>query len=305
MKKFFALNVFLSVLILFSNTGCHISVANEEHVVERIEKTYDVNSGGSLTIALEYGAIDIQTAEQNQVEIVVTKVTRPGLLSQSVEDALADFEVTFSPNDTGLRIEGAFKQGRKYWQRKLNRLEVRFQVTVPKDYNVDLDTYSGRIKVGDLGGTVRAQTSNGNLRFGKIRGSIWGKTSAGSIKVENCDGDVDVQTSAGSIKLESVDGDVNANTSAGSIQAAMTAQPHGECSLRTSAGSIRVTLIPDVTVDVDAETSTGSVSTDFVVTSAIQGKVPRNRLKGSINGGGPLLKLRTSAGSIRLQKAAD
>ena len=85
----------------------------------------------------------------------------------------------------------------------------------------------------------------------------------------------------------------------------MTAQPHSECSLRTSAGGITVTLIPDVTIDVDAETSAGSVSTDFAVASVIQGKVPKNRLKGSINGGGPLLKLRTAAGSIRLQKAGD
>ena len=63
--------------------------------------------------------------------------------------------------------------------------------------------------------------------------------------------------------------------------------------------------MPDIAIDVDAETSGGQVSTDFVVALVIQGKVPKNRLKGSINGGGPLLKLRTSAGSIRLQKAAD
>ena len=63
--------------------------------------------------------------------------------------------------------------------------------------------------------------------------------------------------------------------------------------------------MPDIAIDVDAETSGGQVSTDFAVASVIQGKVPKNRLKGSINGGGPLLKLHTSAGSIRLQKAAD
>ena len=361
MKKFLALNVFLSVLILFSNTGCHISVGEEMHNMDRIEKTYSVNPDGNLTIVSDIGAIDVQTAEQNQVEIVVTKTIKQRLLGQSAEEALADFEVAFTPDDTGVRIEGAFKQGREYWQRKLNRLEVRFQVTVPKDYNVDLDTRGGSIKVGDLSGAiraqtmggslrfgnitgtvwgrtsggsiklvsagspvdlktsggsievgevaddVRAQTSGGSLHFGRVQGSIWGRTSGGSIKVESCDEGVDVQTSAGSIKLESVSGNVNAKTSAGSIRADMVGQPHGECSLRTAAGSIRVTLIPDVTLDIDAETSAGSISTDFAVASVIQGKVhgPKNRLKGSINGGGPLLKLRTSAGGIRLQKAGN
>jgi hypothetical protein len=58
-------------------------------------------------------------------------------------------------------------------------------------------------------------------------------------------------------------------------------------------------------MSLDAETSVGRISTDFAVTSVIQGKVPKNRLKGGINGGGPLLKLRTSAGSIRLQKVVN
>ena len=359
MKKLIALNILLLVLVLLANTGCHISVGDEEHVVEDIVKTYSVNSGGSLTILSELGAINVQTAERNQVEIVVTKASRYKLLTQSAEEALADFEVTFANDDRGVRIEGEFKQGRKHWQRKLNRLDIRFQVTAPKDYNVDLDTQGGSIKVGDLNGTVRAhtsggglrfgniigtvwghtsggsiklvscggpvdlktsggsievgdvagdvrrQTSGGSLRFGKVQGSIWGKTSGGSIRVANCNGEVDVHTSGGSIKLERVGGSVNARTSGGSIRATLTGQPQNECNLRTSGGSVAITLMPDTVVDVDAETMAGSVSTDFRVASVIQGKVPRNRLKGSINGGGPLLKLRTSAGSIRLQKASD
>ena len=78
-----------------------------------------------------------------------------------------------------------------------------------------------------------------------------------------------------------------------------------QCSLRTSGGQITFTLIPDIAVDVEAKTSGGRISTDFAVESTIQGKVPQNRLEGSINGGGPLLKLRTSGGNIHLQKATD
>ena len=73
MKKFLALHVFLSVLMLLSNTGCHISVVDEVHNMDKIEKTYSVNSGGNLTIVSDIGAIDVETADQNQVEIVVTK----------------------------------------------------------------------------------------------------------------------------------------------------------------------------------------------------------------------------------------
>ena len=251
MKGFIALNVLLSVLILLSNAGCYKPVPVEEQIMERIEKTYSVNAGGNLTIVSDIGFIDVQTADRNQVEIVVTKVIKQRRFGQSAADALADFEVAFSPEDTDVHIEGRFKHARERWGKINNRLEIRYHVTVPKDYKVN------------------------------------------------------VETSAGDIKLESVGRDVNAKTSAGDIQATMTAQPQNECSFRTSAGDITVTLIPDVTVDMDAETWAGDVSTDFTVARVSQRKFLKNGLKGSINGGGPLLKLRTSAGDIHLQKAAD
>lgn len=347
-----------STLLLFYSVGCQsMSLTAEEPILKKIERTYKVKAGGNLTVASELGAIEIQTAEQDEMEIVITKAAKS--LKRSAKEALADFEVSFSPEDTDVHIEGKFKHGREHWRKILNRLEIRFHVTVPKNYNADLETQGGSIKVGNLDGTVRAhtsggslrfgnitgtvwgrtsggsikltscgspvdlktsggsiqavdvagdvraQTSGGSLRFGDIKGSIWGKTSGGSIKVESCSGGADVQTSGGGIRLQSVGGDVNAKTSGGAIHAVTKTQLQDACRLRTSGGGITVTLIPDIAIDVDAETSGGRVSTEFAVASVVQGKVPRNRLKGSINGGGPLLKLHTSGGNIHLQKAAD
>lgn len=359
MKVFIALVVFFLLSLLFYGIGCQFtSLTAEEPVLETIKKTYDVKSSGTLSVSSEFGAIEIRTAEQDKVEVVVTKQSKSKLVKAS-QEMLADFELVFEHNDSDVRIDGSFKHGREHWRKHLNRLKVQFLITVPQRYNLDLDTSSGSISVADLGGTVRAktsggslrlgkitgtvwghtsggnidltscgnsvdlktsggnvevvdvagdvkaQTSGGNLRFGAIEGSIWGKTSGGSIKVASCSGGADVRTSGGSIRLQNVGGSVNAKTSGGSIYAAMTTQPQRECNLRTSGGGITVALIPDIAVDVEAKTSGGHVSTDFAVESVIQGKVPQNRLEGSINGGGPLLKLRTSGGNIHLQKKED
>ncbi len=121
----------------------------------------------------------------------------------------------------------------------------------------------------------------------------------------DCSGGTDVRTSGGTIWLGGIGRNVTARTSGGSIQATMTTQPQSECSLRTSGGKITLTLIPDVAVDLEAKASGGRVSTDFAVEPVIQGKTPKNRLEGRINGGGPALKLRTSGGNIHLQKATD
>ena len=381
------------VLNANAQVSSDVPSTSDDNILKTIEKTYNVKAGGNLTVVSEFGAIDIQTAEQDKVETVITfspanyviqgdgnivinqsgdirinnnvvtingvKVKSDAKLDLKVQEAIEDFEATFEHKGSDVRINGKFKQGRKHWRKELNRLKILFQVTVPQQYNVDLETSSdgisvadldgdvraktsagslrfGRIKgpvwgrtsagsvkltscdsavdvktssgsveVGDVAGDVRAQTSGGSLRFGEIQGSIWGKTSSGSIRVTRCNGNTEVQTSSGSIKLENLAGTVNARTSSGSIRASLTDQPDGECNLHTSAGSITLTLIPDIAINLDAETRAGRVSTDFAVTSVIQGRIPKNRLRGSINGGGPLLKLRTSAGSIRLQKATN
>ena len=308
--------------------------------MEKIEKAYSVKSGGNLSVLSEFGAIEIQTAEQEKVEVVVTKEAKSKLVKAS-QEILEDFELAFEHEGSDVHIRGTFKQGREHWQKQLNRLKIHFLITVPQQYNIDLNTTNGGISVADLTGDVRVRSSGGNLCFRSITGTVWGHTSGGSIEAINVAGDVQVRTSGGSIRFGAIRGfisgrtsggsikavdcnegvdvrtsgggiwlggiskNVTARTSGGSIQAVMKTQPQSECSLRTSGGQITLTLIPDVAVDLEAKTSGGRVSTDFAVESTIQGKVPKNRLEGSINGGGPLLKLRTSGGNIHLQKATD
>ncbi len=308
--------------------------------MEKIKKTYSVKSGGSLTVLSEFGAIEIQTAEQEKVEVVVTKESKSKLVKAS-QKALEDFELAFEHEGSDVHIRGTFKHGWEHWQKQLNRLKIHFLITVPQQYNIDVNTTNGGISVANLTGDVRVRTSGGSLCFEGITGEVWGHTSGGSIDTVNVTGDVQVRTSGGSIRFGAIRGfisgrtsggsikavdcnegidvrtsgggiwlgdirkNVTARTSGGSIQAVMKTQPQSECSLHTSGGRITLTLIPDVAVDLEAKTSGGRVATDFEVESTIQGKVPKNRLEGSINGGGPLLKLRTSGGNIHLQKASD
>ena len=341
---------------------------------DQIEKTYSVKLGGSLKVISEFGALDVQTADQDKVEIVISKESE-FKLDKWIQAALTDFEVTFEHKGSDVHINGIFKHGLEYWQKKrLKGLKIHFQVKVPQQYNVDLKTVGGRISVADLGGEVRAQTTGGSLRFGNIKGTVWGHTSGGSIKLTSCDssnsvlkalgltlpprdnlidlktsggnvevhdvtgtvkvqtsggslrlgeirgfirgntsggsieleecnGGAEVQTSGGSITLENVTGAVSVRTSGGSIDATMTMQPQHDSilNLRTSGGGIVVTLIPDIAVDLDARASGGHVSSDFPIVSMIKEKVLKSRLKGSINGGGPLLNLKTSGGNIRLK----
>lgn len=216
--------------------------------------------------------------------------------------------------------------------------EFEYRVRLPKQFNVDLHTSGGSIHVGDLSGEAKAATSGGSLTFGRIDGPITGRTSGGSITLTGGSGKADVRTSGGSIHIGEVSGNVNAHTSGGSIHidrasgsviartsggsvtvrettgsidastsggnvtAFLLAQPKESCRLSTSGGTINVHLASSIGVEVDASTSGGSVSSEFPVT--VSGRISRRELKAAVNGGGPLLHLRTSGGGIHLKRAS-
>jgi hypothetical protein len=213
--------------------------------------------------------------------------------------------------------------------------EVEFRITLPQQFDVNVATSGGSIFVGRLKGEVIAHTSGGWLRFDRIEGPVNGstsgggitltgtrgraviRTSGGPIRISDNDGDVDASTSGGPIAIDGVSGHVKAHTSGGSIDAqgitgaidastsggwvtASLRAPQQDCRIYTSGGSISVSLPKDAHVNLDASTSGGSVSTDFLV--PYTGDRHQSELRAPLNGGGPLLYLHTSGGSINVRR---
>ena len=302
-----------------------------------VERSFTVGSGGTLRIDASFGNIEVSTSSGNNVDVKVIREVR-GRYQDDAQQILSDHQVSVlqSGNDIVVTTEVS-DAVRDRWNDEYRNtpLRVSFEIMVPRDYNVDLETSGGNIEVDDLNGDLRSETAGGNLGFGNISGTVWAHTAGGNITLEGSSGTADLSTSGGNITIGDVDGDVDAETSGGSIRirraggevraetaggnievedvggtieattsggnvsATITRQPSGDCRLSTSAGTVTVTLAAGIAVDVDARTSIGRVSSDF----AIDGTVGRNSIRGSINGGGPELRLRTSAGSIRIRES--
>ena len=313
------------------------AVALRAEVEDKISKTFKVAPGGQLVVEADRGAIDLKTADVESVAIEVTR--KAGGSTATATERLKKHEVNFSQDGDKIIVTAKYEGGRASgWFGNWRDLQVNFDITVPRNFNVDLKTAGGSIKVGALTGKAAAQTSGGSLKFDEIEGPLTGRTSGGSINVAGCKGSVDVRTSGGSISLGSVDGDVAAHTSGGSItvknlagkavvktsggsinvsevkgqieagtsgggvNVTLLEPPSGDCSFKTSGGSVNVTLGETLAVDVDARTSGGRVISDLPVVSVIQGEQKKNELRGKINGGGPLITAHTSGGNVHLRK---
>jgi hypothetical protein len=289
-------------------TGCMDAVADTEDVINR---SFEVSEGGTLTMDVKGASIEVLTEKGNMVKVKVIK--RVGSSEKEARDIFDDYEIDFKQSGKDVTIKAEYDRS---WGRR--NLRVRFIITVPEEYNLDLETSGGSISVDDIEGEVKTKTSGGSLKFEHVKGPVLGRTSGGSITLEGCTGDADVKTSGGSIRIGKVEGEVtaitsggsinvkevmgtiNATTSGGSITASISKQPKGDCRLKTSGGSITVNLAEDIKADLDAKTSGGKVHTGFPI--SFKGTISKQHLEGEINGGGPELYLRTSGGSIRIDK---
>ena len=165
--------------------------------------------------------------------------------------------------------------------------------------HVRAETSGGSILIEYASAGVWAKTSGGGaIGVGEVDGHVRAETSGGSIAIEHAGGGVRAKTSGGSIAISSAKA-VDAKTSGGSIQLALTGQPEKDSQLTTSGGSINVHLASDVGLRVHGTTSGGRVR--LADDLAFAGDASKKSVSGSLNEGGPELRLRTSGGSILLQ----
>ncbi len=178
----------------------------------------------------------------------------------------------------------------------------------------DLDTEGGNITVGQAGNLVSVRTGGGQIDFGEVRGSVRAQTGGGGIRIMYVSGPMEVESSAGSICLTRVAGTVRAATAGGTITAWINpdapssggkVQLPGLSQLTSGNGDIIVFLPRNLAADIDAQVESGGerrIEADPALALQIQnrGNGPV-RATGALNGGGPPLRLRTTAGKIRLQ----
>ncbi|MGB7311092.1 MAG: hypothetical protein WBC67_18675 [Candidatus Acidiferrales bacterium] len=174
-----------------------------------------------------------------------------------------------------------------------------------------LDTGGGNITLEHSGGELTAETGGGEIEVGEAAGLVRARTGGGGIRVVRVIGPTNLETSGGSIYLTQVDSPVKASTSAGGITAWFVSPPKssGTCDLQSSAGDIVVHMPRNLAVTIDAEVALGNehrVIVDPAFPLRISYDDSSNgartvRAEGSLNGGGPLVRLRTVDGNIRFE----
>ena len=276
--------------------------------LEKIVRTANTGPGGFLELSAERGEIHVDTWARGEVRIAVEKEADV-LTDVEARKIFADFDVYISREDNEVYISAEQED-----EGESKSLRVRFKLTVPQKYRLDLQTSGGAIEIGRLNGDVRVETAGGDIKVDQLsnglvdvetaggnitlvgikNGDGRARTAGGNIKVGDVSGDLEVRTAGGTIKIDRVGGDSEAETSGGSIK---LGEAGGRVRAQTAGGSIHIGPVGGA---VAAETSGGSIHI-----GPGRGAITAQTTGGSIEvrGAGGPVRATTSGGSIEIRGA--
>lgn len=161
---------------------------------------------------------------------------------------------------------------------------VKIEVEVPAATKTDVHTGDGNVRADGLHGQAKLVTHDGNID---------GEGFEGALEASSGDGNIRVRGKFSALNLRSGDGNIDVQVAPGSRMAT-------GWTVHTGDGGVTIRLPDGFAANLDAHTGDGRITVDLPVTA--EGGIHEDSVNGRLNGGGPVLTVRTGDGSVHLTR---
>lgn len=277
-----------------------------------ISESFNVKDGENLIISVNHSDVNIETKGSGKAKVTIT------LTSRNMRRARHRFEeMNFKVYQDGNQvIVESSDRKRSNWRNWNFDFNIDIDVLIPESFNVDMTTSHGDVELGNLFGNVHLSTSHGDVEL-KVIESDWIEitSSHGSIEAVallsdkivlstshagiNIDAVVankfEVSTSHADVEIGQLEARSRITTSHGDIEVALYG--HYASTLHTSHGDIELWTDSGYGADLDFKASHIRIDSDITV----RGKINHERVEAEMNGGGVLIRARTTHGSVSIR----
>ena len=273
---------------------------SKEEIQKRLAEDYEMNisvNGHELTATVKQKHPFINMNWRNQMSISF-KIYVPENVSTNLKTSGGGIDLdnlkgneTFSTSGGGLRlnkltgvIRGRTSGG-------------GIDVSNSGD-DLDLNTSGGGITAKNCNGKIRLVTSGGGLRLEDLKGNIYAHTSGGGVDGHSIEGELVTGTSGGGVDLKDMNCSLDASSSGGGLSIEM--KHVGQyLKLHTSAGNIDLNLPAGQGLDLAIRGE--GVNQHPTKLSNFSGEWNKNRINGTVNGGGAQVTASASSGDVNLK----
>jgi hypothetical protein len=254
---------------------------------EKFQRSFPLNSGGTLRVENYKGTVHIAASKTNQIVINVVKHFEGGSESDR-KWWMENTKVTFNNDDNRVTVKVEYPNWSCVfcWTDHNFTAEVELEIQAPSRTNLDLDGYKPDIQISSIQGDIRIKSYKAPMSIESTSGAIHIDTYKDVIRLKN----VAVH---GGLEINSykAEADIDAKTLEGSAR------------LETEKGSISLRVPKELGMDVDFSGGRRAVFHSEFALASRSGDSAHD-VRGVINGGGVQVSLRTERGSVRIEKRA-
>jgi hypothetical protein len=250
------------------------------------ERTLNVSGHVELSVATGSGFIHLTHNGGNQIHIFARVKSNWGGSDDKVREIAANPPIEQTGNIVRIGEH----------HENLHNISIDYEIQAPADAYLDAGSGSGDVTDDGVGENAKLNTGSGTIHATGLRGAFTVNTGSGDIFAEQTTaGDVKAQTGSGRIELKNMKGGLRAETGSGDIK--ISGSPTAPWHLQTGSGSVEL-WAGDAPMTLDADTGSGSVHTDREMLT--QGAIDKHHVTGKLNGGGPMVRIQTGSGDIRI-----
>ncbi len=181
---------------------------------------------------------------------------------------------------------------------------VHVDVETPANLTLDARCADGNLTAAGLHGDLTIHTSDGNQELTGLSGNLKLHSSDGRLRVRNASGTLEARSSDGGQEIAGSFTSLQLHSSDGSITVELAEGSHlsSDSRIESSDGSVTLRLPKSFPAELAVSTSDGSIqSTLPLVVEGYNSKDHSgHNIRGKFNGGGSLLTIHTSDGSVHL-----
>jgi len=310
--------LFIIILMIFSSNLVSIPQQRKTEyftLKDEFKKVYPLKKKGYFYLENLAGEVRINSWDKEEVEI------RALVRGRGYDDI--EVEITYSYDEVNISTF--------YPSSGSNSYSVYYDVTIPRETNVDLECMSSTIIAKNIKGSSELRTMSGDVILDDSEGRFYLKTMSGEIEVRNFKGEMEGKNASGDIKirrssfsffdLESMSGDVGIK--------AESLDMNGRFRAETISGNILLYLKEDVKASLYISAPKKNFDSEFEIFSRFEERDRKkeiiirkkkddifdidininlnmdflpSKIEGIINGGGARISLSTTSGKVDIRK---
>ena len=296
------------------------------------ERAIDVTPGATLDVSTIRGKVAVRADDGRQIRIDGTVTVRLGVGGINVPANALELAQRVADRPRIDVADNVVRLRPPLDSEELRAVTVSYEVRVPRDTRLVIATESGAITVDGVGGSVLVTTQSSSIALSGINGTTEIKTGSGDVTVDRAAGGLRVVTQSSAITLRGLSGPLDARTQSGAVRASFAGPGAAEVetgssaiqidglsgglAVRTQSGRVEVRgnptaawnvttgssvidvgLEPAARYTLDASSRSSSVHLKGI---AVEGVTAKERVSGTVGGGGPIVRLASRSGQIHI-----